>query len=157
MSAASTPPAAPVARAQDTVARADAGADDRLRSLALATRVRAHRGELRRQIGSLSPHDGRRELAGWLAHPPDWLLTAQTVETLSWPRYLGTRRARQLIRRARIPEQRRVGELTDTDRRALIVLLVGETGPVTTTTAGTVSACEEITGCDPGSRAADAA
>jgi len=133
-----------------------ASPDDRLRSLQLATLVRARRGELRRSIESLPPRDGRRELAAWLTGPPDWLLTARTLETLSWPRYLGTRRARQLIRRAHVSEQRRVGDLTDTERRALVGLLVGETARVLTTAWGTVTSCEEITGCDPGSRAADA-
>jgi hypothetical protein len=133
-----------------------ADAEDRLRSLQLATRVRARRGELRRSIGSLPPPAGRRELAARLSQPPDWLLSARTVETLTWPRYLGNRRARQLIRRARVSEQRRVGDLTDTERRALVALLVGETEPVMTTAGGTVTSCEEITGCDPGSRAADA-
>jgi hypothetical protein len=140
----------------DAVARGAVNANGRLRSLALATRVRARRGELRRQIGSLSPREGRRALATWLSEPPDWLLSAQTVETLSWPRYLGARRARQLIRRARVPEQRRVGELTDADRSALVALLVGETESVTTTPGGTVTRCEEIIRCDPGRRAGDA-
>jgi hypothetical protein len=133
-----------------------ADTDDRLRSLQLATLVRARRGELRRSIESLSPRDGRHELAAWLTRPPDWLLTARTVETLSWPRYLGIRRARQLIRRAHVSEQRRVGDLTDTERRTLAGLLVGETERVMTTAGGTVTSCEEITGCDPGSRVADA-
>ena len=133
-----------------------ADADDRLRSLRLATRVRARRGELRRSIESLPPRDSRRELAAWLTRPPDWLLTARIVETLSWPRYLGTRRARQLIRRAHVSEHRRVGELTDTERRALVGLLVGETEQVMTTAGDRVTPCEEITGCDPGSPPADA-
>jgi hypothetical protein len=135
---------------------ADADIEDRLRSLQLATRVRARRGELRRSIGSLPPPAGRRELAAWLITPPDWLLSARTVETLTWPRYLGNQRARQLIRRARVSEQRRVGDLTDTERRALLALLVGETEPVMTTPGGTVTSCEVIIGCDPGSRAGDA-
>jgi len=156
VSAARAPRAYPGPRALDAVAGGGGGADDRLRSLVLATQVRARRGELRRQLASLSPPEGRRELASSLSRPPDWLLTARTVETLSWPRYLGSRRARQLIRRARVPEQRRVGELTDTDRCALAALLVSETESVMTTPRGRVTSCEEIIGCDPGLRAADA-
>ena len=60
---------------------ADADTEDRLRSLQLATRVRARRGELRRSIGSLPPPAGRRELA---ASSPSCSRRCSSSVALSW-------------------------------------------------------------------------
>ena len=103
----------------DPATRADDAADAALRqsldALERANEVRIKRAQLKRDLKG-----GRRTLESVLRDPPHYVLTAKIIELLlELPRY-GRVRVEQVLSDCRIATNKRVEQLSDEQRAALV-------------------------------------
>lgn len=93
-------------------------APQHLRALEHANRVRLARADLKRRIGS-----GAITVAEVLAEPPAEVASMSISELLMSQRRWGRARCRRLLLSLGVPENKRIGTLTDRQRVALRLLL----------------------------------
>lgn len=84
-----------------------------------ANRIRLGRAGLKREIQALPQRQGHDMAAAVLMAPPDFLLTALVVDVLCWPTRMGHVRAEKMLRSACVGVTRKVGDITDRQRRDL--------------------------------------
>jgi hypothetical protein len=97
-------------------------APQHLRALEHANRVRLARADLKRKIGS-----GRATVTEVLAEPPAEVAGMSISELLMSQRRWGRARCRRLLLSLNLPENKRIGTLTDRQRVALRLLLAERT------------------------------
>ncbi len=97
-------------------------APQHLRALEHANRVRLARAELKRNIGA-----GKISVADVLATPPQEVESMSISELLMSQRRWGRARCRRLLLSLGVPENKRIGTLTDRQRMALRLPLAGKT------------------------------
>ena len=93
-------------------------APQHLRALQHANRVRLARAELKRSIGV-----GSVTVADVLAAPPPEVESMSISELLMSQRRWGRERCRRLPTALAVPENKRIGTLTERQRQALLALL----------------------------------
>ena len=94
-------------------------APQHLRALERANRIRLARAELKRRIGA-----GKLTVAEVLRDPPPEVGSMSISELLMSQRRWGRARCRRLLVSLGVPENKRIGTLTDRQRGALHQLLV---------------------------------
>lgn len=98
-------------------------APQHLRALERANRVRLARADLKRKIGT-----GEAAVADVVNSPP-WHVEGMSIsELLMSQRRWGRARCRRLLLSLGIPENKRIGTLTERQRTALTALLTARTG-----------------------------
>lgn len=97
---------------------ADPVADQRLAALAAANRVRQTKAAAKRRLAA-----GELRLAQVLADPPPEFAECYVAELLRAAPFVGQTKARRLLARLAIGEQRRVRELTERQRLSLLIEL----------------------------------
>lgn len=94
-----------------------------LRALARANEVRLARAELKRRIG-----DGELSVAEVVLDAPDEAGTMTVADLLMSQRRWGQTRCRKLLQGVPMSESKTVGTMTDRQRHAVAVALMGEAG-----------------------------
>jgi hypothetical protein len=97
-------------------------APQHLRALEHANRIRLARADLKRKIGS-----GRVSAADVVSNPPSEVEGMSISELLMSQRRWGRARCRRLLLSLNLPENKRIGTLTDRQRVALRLLLAERT------------------------------
>ena len=93
-------------------------------ALQRANEVRLGRAALKREVaGEQDVARGRARLAALLEDPPSALASLPIGEALLWPRRHGRRTVGRFLVVAGCREHKRVGELTERQRRAIAVAL----------------------------------
>lgn len=92
--------------------------EQRLRALQQANEIRSARAKLKRDLGS-----GKLDLAGIVAHPPDWVMTARVRDVLLALPRIGPVKAGRILAHCGIAHSKTLGGLTDRQRTELIGLL----------------------------------
>jgi hypothetical protein len=91
--------------------------EQRLRALQQANEIRSARAKLKRDLGS-----GKLDLAGIVAHPPDWVMTARVRDVLLALPRIGPVKAGRILAHCGIAHSKTLGGLTDRQRVELIDL-----------------------------------
>jgi hypothetical protein len=92
-------------------------------ALAKANDIRITRARKLNQLFDQPSRDGCFTAARWLEHPERWLEPTPVYRLLVKIRRVGPSKARTMLRHAQVDPFRRVGDLTDRQRRALVVEL----------------------------------
>ncbi len=106
-------------------------APQHLRALEHANRIRLARAELKRKIGA-----GEVTVREVLAAPPAELASMSLSELLMSQRRWGRARCRRLLLSLGVPENKRIGTLTDRQREALRMLLAEKSSAARQAPAG---------------------
>jgi hypothetical protein len=93
-------------------------APQHLRALEHANRVRLARAALKREVA-----DGKRAVADVVADPPSEVESMAVSELLMSQRRWGRARCRRLLLSLGVPENKRIGTMTERQRQALCELL----------------------------------
>jgi len=88
-----------------------------LRALQQANEIRSARAKLKRDLGS-----GKLDLAGIVAHPPEWAMTARVRDVLLALPRVGPVKAGRILAHCGIAHSKTLGGLTDRQRVELIDL-----------------------------------
>ena len=91
--------------------------EQRLRALQQANEIRSARAKLKRDLGS-----GKLDLAGIVAHPPEWAMTARVRDVLLALPRIGPVKAGRILAHCGIAHSKTLGGLTDRQRVELIDL-----------------------------------
>src|SRR6266508_4698900 len=89
--------------------------EQRLRALQQANEIRSARAKLKRDLGS-----GKLDLAGIVAHPPEWAMTARVRDVLLALPRIGPVKAGRILAHCGIAHSKTLGGLTDRQRVELI-------------------------------------
>lgn len=100
---------------------ATAVAPQHLRALQHANRIRLARAELKRQVGA-----GAVSAAVVVSEPPPEVESMAIYELLSSQRRWGRARSRRVLTSLGVPENKRIGTLTERQRTALSLLLASK-------------------------------
>jgi hypothetical protein len=93
-------------------------ASQRSRALTQANRIRSAQAELKRALGT-----GRRSAADVISDPPWSARNMPVAQVLASQRHWGPIRSRRLLRSASVPVDKKLGSLTERQRRALLAIL----------------------------------
>jgi hypothetical protein len=96
-------------------------APQHLRALEHANRIRLARADLKRKIGS-----GRVSAADVVSNPPSEVEGMSISELLMSQRRWGRARCRRILLSLGVPENKRIGTLTERQRQALALLLASK-------------------------------
>jgi hypothetical protein len=102
--------------------------EQRERALAWANHIRSERARLRRALREVPREDSAWMAAGIVLEPPDWAQSLRVYELLTHIRYWGQAKAGKVLLRLGISQAKRVGGLSDRQRRLLVDELADEAG-----------------------------
>lgn len=94
--------------------------EQRLEALRRANEVRRSRAWWKRHMRALGFEDAAAKTRRVLLEPPEWMSTMTVFDLLRCLPYVGPSKARSMLAGAQVSRTRRVGELVDRERTALV-------------------------------------